>query len=166
MIARSVTGRAKAAAAHRRRLSAMAGEGLTDTRTGTNGRHSLLGQFRQSVFRRLAGYEDVNDADRLAHDPAMRWVVGGRALTGQAASTSQIGRFETEVLKLEANLAVLTDLSGHWIDSVHTRRPVKIIVLDMDSGESGERAFRPKLCPAIIGLTGRRSGPHDTRGSS
>ncbi len=52
----------------------------------------------------MAGDEDVNDADRLAHDPAMRWVVGGRALTGQAASTSQMGRFETEVLKLEANL--------------------------------------------------------------
>jgi hypothetical protein len=37
----------------------------------------------------LAGYEDLNDADRLAHDPAMRWVVGGAAVTGQAASTSQ-----------------------------------------------------------------------------
>jgi hypothetical protein len=25
--------------------------------------------FRQSVFGRLAGYEDVNDANRLAVDP-------------------------------------------------------------------------------------------------
>ncbi len=48
-------------------LSEIAGEVLTDTRTGANGRHSLSGQFRQSVFGRLAGYEDVNDADRLAH---------------------------------------------------------------------------------------------------
>src|ERR671939_149539 len=63
-------------------LSDIAGKVLTDTRTGTNGRHALLGQFRQSVFGRLAGYEDVNDADRLAHDPAMRCVVGGRAVTG------------------------------------------------------------------------------------
>src|ERR671938_528937 len=52
-------------------LSEIAGEMLTDTRTGTNGLHALVGQFRQSVFSRLAGYEDVNDADRLAHDPAM-----------------------------------------------------------------------------------------------
>ena len=117
-------------------LSLMAGEGLNDTRTGTNGRHTLLGQFRQSVFGRLAGYEDVNDADRLAHDPAMRWVVGGRAVSGQAASTSQMGRFETEVLTSEANLAALADLSGQWIDRVHARRPVKVIVLDMDSSES------------------------------
>jgi hypothetical protein len=51
-------------------LSEVAGEVLTDSRTGANGRHTLLGQFRQSVFGRLAGYEDLNDADRLAHDPA------------------------------------------------------------------------------------------------
>ena len=69
-------------------LSAIAGEVLTDPRTGTNGRHSLLAQFRQAVFGRLAGYEDVNDADRLAHDPAMRWVVGGQAVARQAASAS------------------------------------------------------------------------------
>jgi len=55
-------------------LSETAGEVLTDTRTGANGRHSLVGQLRQSVFGRLAGYEDVNDADRLAHDPALCWV--------------------------------------------------------------------------------------------
>src|SRR5215218_2231135 len=73
-------------------LSETAGEVLTDTRTGANGRHTLLGQFRQSVFGRLAGYEDVNDADRLAHDPAMRWVVGGRAVSKAAASASQMGR--------------------------------------------------------------------------
>jgi hypothetical protein len=97
-------------------LSETAGDVLTDTRTGANGRHTLLGQFRQSVFGRLAGYEDVNDADRLAHDPAMRWVVGGRAVTGQAASTSQMGRFETEVMAEAKNLAALTDLSGRWID--------------------------------------------------
>src|SRR3954471_8943510 len=124
-------------------LSETAGEVLTDTRTGANGRHTLEGQFRQSVFGRLAGYEDVNDADRLAHDPAMRWVVGGAAVTGQAASTSQMGRFETEVLTQGANLAALTDLSGRWIDVVHARRPVKGIVLDMDSSVSptyGEQA--------------------------
>src|SRR3954470_23504837 len=62
-------------------LSETAGEVLTDTRTGATGHHTLVGQFRQSVFGRLAGYEDINDADRLAHDPAMRWVVGGQAVT-------------------------------------------------------------------------------------
>src|SRR5215213_8889556 len=79
-------------------LTELAGEGLADTRTGQNSRHTLIAQLRQSVFGWLAGYEDVNDADRLAHDPAPRWVVGGRAVTQAAASASQMGRFETEVL--------------------------------------------------------------------
>jgi hypothetical protein len=96
----------------------------------------LAGLLRQSVFGRLAGYEDVNDADRLCRDPAMRWVVGDRAITGSAASTSQMGRFETRWLTRRENLAVLTDLPGQWIDKVHQRRPPRIIVLDMDSSES------------------------------
>src|SRR6202030_48597 len=58
-------------------LSAMASERLADARTGKNGRHALVGMLRQSVFGRLAGYEDVNDAGSLRHDPAMRWIVGG-----------------------------------------------------------------------------------------
>ena len=53
-------------------------------------------------------------------------------MTHKAASTSQMGRFETEMLALEVNLSALMDLSGRWIDRVHARRPVKGIVLDMD----------------------------------
>jgi Transposase DDE domain group 1 len=56
------------------------------------------GLLCQSVFRCLAGYEDVNDADRLCRDPAMRWVVGDRAITASAASASQMGRFATKWL--------------------------------------------------------------------
>jgi hypothetical protein len=88
------------------------------------------------VFGRLAGYEDVNDAERLARDPAMRWVVGGDAVARQAASVSQIGRFETEWLTRDGNLAALADLCGRWIDQVHARRPPKAVVLDMDSSVS------------------------------
>ena len=65
--------------------------------------------LRQSVFGRLAGYEDVNDADRLGRDPAMRWIVGGKAVERDAASTSQM---ETEWLASDENLAALTGLSG------------------------------------------------------
>jgi len=51
-------------------LSATAGELLADARTGKNQRHELVGLLRQSIFGRLAGYEDVNDAQRMRHDPA------------------------------------------------------------------------------------------------
>lgn len=117
-------------------LTEVAGRVLADSRTGKNNRHSVTAQFRQSVFGRLAGYEDVNDADRLGHDPAMRWIVGGRAVMKEAASTSQMGRFETEVLTSDANIAALADLSGQWIDAVHARRPTNVVVLDMDSSVS------------------------------
>jgi hypothetical protein len=70
-------------------LSVIASETLADARTGKNGRHALVGMLRQSVFGRLAGYEDVNDAERLRHDPAMRWVVGGKAAHGCAAWACQ-----------------------------------------------------------------------------
>jgi len=127
---------------------------LADARTGKNGRHLLGGLLRQSVFGRLAGYEDVNDADRLCRDPAMRWVVGDRAITGCAASASQMGRFETEWLARPENLAALADLPGLWIEKVHTRRPPRVIVLDMDSSESPTygtqegSAYNPPVRPA------------------
>jgi hypothetical protein len=77
--------------------------------------------FRQAVFGRLAGYEDVNDAERLARDSAMRAIVGRGGLDRAAASSSQMARFETEWLATDANLEALTDLSGTWIDRVHAR---------------------------------------------
>jgi Transposase DDE domain group 1 len=68
------------------------------------------------VFGRLAGYEDVNDAERLPHDRAMRAIVGRDGFDRAAASSSQMGRFETEWLATDANLEALTGLSGAWID--------------------------------------------------
>jgi hypothetical protein len=117
-------------------LTDTAADKLAHARTGKNGRHRLAGLLRQSVFGRLAGYEDVNDAERLCRDPAMRWVVGDRAISESAASASQMGRFETKWLSRPENLSALADLSGQWIDKVRRRRAPKTIVLDMDSSQS------------------------------
>lgn len=61
-------------------LTVLAGDVLADSRTGKNGWHGVVGLLRQSVYGRLAGYEDVNDANRLGRDPAMRWLVGGKTV--------------------------------------------------------------------------------------
>jgi hypothetical protein len=69
-------------------------EVLTNARKGKNHRHRGPAYCASRRF----GYEDVNDADRLCRDPAMRWVVGDRAITSSAVSASQMGRFETKWL--------------------------------------------------------------------
>jgi len=117
-------------------LTGMAGSILSEARRGKNIRHLVEGLFRQSVFGRLAGYEDVNDAERLSLDPAMRTIVDRRGLDRKAASTSEMGRFETEWLTNDSDFAALVDLPGAWIDRVHACRPPKLIVLDMDSSVS------------------------------
>src|SRR4051812_12272816 len=112
-------------------LTDTATDKLADVHTGKNGRHRLAGLLRQSGFGRLAGYEDVNDAERLYHDPAMRWVVGDVAISGSAASPSQMGRFESKWLSRPENLTALTDLPGQWIDKTRLRRRSKTVILDM-----------------------------------
>ena len=41
-------------------------------RMGKNTQHGLAGLLGQSICSRLAGYDDTNDAERLAVDPVMR----------------------------------------------------------------------------------------------
>jgi hypothetical protein len=73
-------------------LTTSGGDRLAEARTGKNRRRLLVGLLRQSVFGRLAGYEDVNDADRLCRDPAMRWVVGGAVVADQPAGEADQDR--------------------------------------------------------------------------
>jgi Transposase DDE domain group 1 len=117
-------------------LTTTAASALAEGRRGTNIHHRLRGLLRQAIYGRLAGYEDVNDAERLARDPAIRAIVGREGMDRLAASSSEMGRFETDWLATEANLAALTALSGTWIDRVHGRRPPDGIILDLDSSES------------------------------
>jgi hypothetical protein len=117
-------------------LTTMIDANFCDTRTGKNTQHGFTALLRQSIYSRLGGYEDTNDADRLAVDPAMRQVVGGRAKEQSAASTSQMGRFETEILTQPNNLKALMSLPGQWADQVHLRRPLTKLILDMDSSDS------------------------------
>jgi hypothetical protein len=117
-------------------LTMMADDILRDPRRGKNTQHELMRMLRQAVYSRLAGYEDTNDAERLSVDPAMRQVVGGRAKDRQGASTSQMGRFETEILTAKKNLKALMNLSGMWIDRVHQYCPLDKLILDLDSSVS------------------------------
>ena len=117
-------------------LTVAAGGCLQETRGGRNVQHQLVGLLRQSVYSRLAGYEDTNDAERLAQDPAMQTVVGRRALEKQAASTNTLSRFETEVLVRDENRKGLSQLNAEWVERAMTVTPHQRVILDMDSSES------------------------------
>jgi hypothetical protein len=96
----------------------------------------LLALLHQSSYRRLAGSEAGNDAQRRCLDPALRVVVGGRAKDHKAAATSELARFETATLSTTANLKDLTDLSGQGIGQAHPHRQLTKLILDRDSSVS------------------------------
>ena len=50
-------------------LTETANDYIHESRTGRNVQHRLLPLLRQSVYSRLAGYEDTNDAERLCPRP-------------------------------------------------------------------------------------------------
>jgi hypothetical protein len=117
-------------------LTSMATDWLVDTRRGLNKRHALVGLLRQSVYARLAGYEDVNDAERLRVDPVFGQLIGGRAAEKGAASVSQMARFETALLASRGNLHGLEALNRAWVEQAATVTPKRPVILDLDSSES------------------------------
>jgi hypothetical protein len=94
-------------------------EHLTDSRAN-NARFSLADLLRQSVYSRLAGYEDVNDAERLSLDPALRLIGSQKIWDRGAALTSRLQTFETELLAEEGNFSGLARLNRELIGKAET----------------------------------------------
>jgi Transposase DDE domain group 1 len=117
-------------------LTDMAADLIADKRTGKNIQHQIPGLLRQSVYARLAGYEDTNDHEGLSRDPAMRAVIGKRALDRTAASSGTVSRFETEILTQEQNIDALAALNSGWVSKAVSLSKARKVILDIDSSES------------------------------
>jgi hypothetical protein len=111
-------------------------EHLSDSRQGLNKQFTLADLLRRSVYSRLAGYEDLNDAERLAADPTFRLISSQRVWDRGAALTSTLHWFETELLTKEENLIGLMALNRETLGQAESFDGSERVVLDMDSSES------------------------------
>jgi hypothetical protein len=116
-------------------LSVLIERHLSDSRRGKNVQLPLSDLLRQSVYSRLAGYADVNDAERLSQDPTFRLIGSKKILERGAALTSRLQSFEAGVLTQEDNLAGLAALNRQLVAKVEAIASPRRIVLDMDSTE-------------------------------
>ena len=107
---------------------------LADPR-GKNSQLPLADLLRQSVYSRLAGYEDLNDAERLSQDPTFRLIGSRKIWERGAALTSRLQSFETELLTQADNLAGLAALNRELTARAETIDSPRRVVLDMDSTE-------------------------------
>jgi hypothetical protein len=115
-------------------LSQLIEQHLTDPR-GTNTRLPLADLLRQSVYSRLAGYEDVNDAERVSADPTFRLIGSEKIWDRGAALTSRLQSFETELLAEGENLAGLGAINRELIAKAEAMDATQRVVLDIDSTE-------------------------------
>jgi Transposase DDE domain group 1 len=109
---------------------------LSDPRTGRNRQFPLADLFRQSIYSRLAGYEDTNDAERLAEDPTFRMLASRERRETSVALTSTLHWFETDVLAEKQNYQGLTRLNVDLVQHAAARSPSRRVTLDIDSSES------------------------------
>ena len=107
---------------------------LADPR-GKNTRLPLADLLRQSVYSRLAGYEDVNDAEQLSQDPTFRLIGSEKIWDRGAALPSRLQTFETELLAEEGNFAGLARVNRELIGRAEAIHSHYRTVLDMDSTE-------------------------------
>ena len=113
----------------------MIAQHLTDSRRGKNAQFPFVDLLRQSVYSRLAGYEDVKNAERLCHNPTFRLIGSEKIWDRGAALTSRLQSFETEMLAESENLAGLAELNRALIGRAERMDSGWRTVLDPDSTE-------------------------------
>jgi hypothetical protein len=116
-------------------LSQLISDNLTDARHGKNTQLALPDLLRQSIYSRLAGYEDLNDAERLSQDPTFRLIGSKKIWDRGAALPSRLHWFDTEVLPEDRNLNGLCSMNRNMIAKVEGMAWSWRAVLDMDSTE-------------------------------
>src|SRR5665213_188585 len=116
-------------------LSQLISDNLSDARRGKNTQLPLPDLLRQSIYSRLAGYEDLNDAERLSQDPTFRLLGSEKIRDRGAALPSRLHWFETQVLTQAANLNGLAAMNRQLVARAEGVERTSRAVLDKDSTE-------------------------------
>jgi hypothetical protein len=137
-------------------------EHLTDSRQGVNKKFPLADLLRQSVYSRLAGYEDLNDAVRVSADPTFRLIGSKKNWGRDAALTSRLQSFETGMLASEENLLGLMAVNRELVAQAQAQDESERVVLAMDSTEESgarsagrqrlQRPLRVNLLPPAVAV--------------
>src|SRR2546426_12072951 len=117
-------------------LDALIERHFTDPRTGHNRQFPLPDLFRQSIYSRLAGYEDTNDAERLAEDPTFRMLASGERRESSVALTSTLHWFETDVLAEERNYQGLAQVNADLVQHAAARSLIRPLALAIACSET------------------------------
>src|SRR5229473_2440933 len=110
-------------------LEAIIAEHLSDSRHGLNTQFPLPDLLRQSIYSRLAGYEDLNDAARLSTDPTFRLIGSPKRWDRSAALTSTLHWSETELLTREDNLVGLMAVNRETLGQAESLDGSRRVVL-------------------------------------
>jgi hypothetical protein len=116
-------------------FSALIAKNMMDDRRGKNTQLPRPDLLRQSIYSRLAGYEDVNDAERLSQDPTFRLIGSEKIWERGAALPSRLHWFETEVLSQDENLDGLSRINRELLAKAAATAPC-----------AGEVGSRGKTC--------------------
>jgi len=131
-------------------LSTLIERHLADPRTGHNSQFPLPDLFRQSIYSRLAGYEDTNDAERLAEDPTFRMLASRERREISVALTSTLHWFETEVLAEARNYQGLVRLNTALVQHEGVRSSTQPRAVSL------QRPLRVRLLPSALRLQSAR----------
>lgn len=107
---------------------------LVDTRIEDRIRHTRQEIFDQRVFAIALGYEDQNDAARVAADPVLKGLVGRAPVRDtDLASQATLSRFENAASAREL-VAMMRELEDVAVERMKARRPnARRITLDLDA---------------------------------
>jgi Transposase DDE domain group 1 len=109
-----------------------------DARDPTRVQHSVAELLSQRVFGLALGYEDLNDHDRLSHDPLLGAMAGKTDQRASLAGKSTLNRLElsteevTRYKKISCDTAAIDRLLVDVFQEAHSVAPAQI-VLDLDS---------------------------------